>query len=333
MKLNLIVFAVIVIAISFLILSEQSHAEEAYVQELGTYDGIHWNYRAIGTEVNAKPAPLDSSITALTYDGNPQIFYFGTDLTVHQIYWTGSAFGYNSLNFPVQPTISASSGLTSVNFISGFGPGQPNVYYIGNDRKIYDIHYDGSTWWRQTLFATGVMLSSDSGIASMMWNTQNLAREMAAFYFGDGNPDHRPQWLDYSAPVWTYRNIGAVAGAPNDPSYRSTAITSLEYNNYPRVYYTEDLVGYHNAQIKELGYQSDGTWFYHNHAQQYQAEGSVGSLASTRVDGNPRIYYIGSSNNMIRELGTGDDISWMWIVGLMRVHHLLRAGLLWLQLR
>jgi hypothetical protein len=267
---------------------------DAYVQELGTFDGSNWNYRPIGTETGSVPAAYDSSMASTWDDGNPRVYYFGRDLHVRELGWTGSSWFFNDLNFPLDPpTLVASGGLTATILSDN-----PRVYYTASNHVVHELLWSGTTWYEHPV-KPDAKLSSGLSIASTTVAGGTLPRVYYMGYDASEFPYHTPHELAWDGSYWNYLNLAVAASSPTDHGSQAQLTSTLCQGN-PRVYYTGA-----DQKVRELRWQSSTGWIYLPIGVTTGAPKvhSSSALASTTLgDGNPRVYYFGE-DRMVKELG------------------------------
>jgi len=320
MKLSLILLIASILILLFMA-CERAEALDAYVEELRTSDNVNWICRHIGTETGSMPAASGtlggSSLTSVNYKGNPQVFYFGQDKKVHQLWMNGYQWNYNPFNFPSElPTSSYTGGITSTMLWDN-----PQVFYIGNDNQVKLFSFDGSNWQYNDLGAvSGVTHSIGKGIASTTtigWRKfpwgEKYMKAAGVLYFATGSSFQThgfgPQGILWYADAWliggAYHNISGYYGAEWEDNcyYQITAptISNEAYETY-EVYY----VGTSDGQIRQL---MDGNYYTIGKDSGAPAADPAGSIASTMLNGYARIYYI-DQNHMVQELAKGDEITW-----------------------
>jgi hypothetical protein len=106
------------------------------VQELAHWGG-KWNYSPIGAENGVKNVRL-SPITSTTYNGEPRVYYIGTDNQVQELAFWGDRWNYAPIGAENGAmTAAACSPITSTTY-----NGELRVYYIGTDNQVQELAWD-----------------------------------------------------------------------------------------------------------------------------------------------------------------------------------------------
>ena len=264
-----------------------------HVYELAwSRDDDHWYQRDVTGDAGGQPAMAGSALTSTLLDGNPRVYHVGNDNHVYELAWsrdddhwyqrdvTGDAGG--------QPAM-AGSALTSTLL-----DGNPRVYYVGNDNHVYELAWsrDDDHWYlRDVTGEAGGLAVAGSALTSTL-----LDGNPRVYYVGRYNHVYELAW-SRDDDHWYLRDVTEDAGGqPANEFAESAALTSTLLDGNPRVYH----VGNDN-HVYELAWSRDDDHWY-----QRDVTGDAGgqpamagsALTSTLLDGNPRVYYVGSDNHV-----------------------------------
>lgn len=123
-----------------------------YVSVTGNIHELAWNgdwtNTDIGLDLNAEKVLPSSgagnTMTSISFNGDPRVYYIGQDKDVHELAWNGG-WTYRDLNSDLASkniyAPPACCGIAATTFY-----GDPRVYYCGNDNMIHELAWWGNDW-------------------------------------------------------------------------------------------------------------------------------------------------------------------------------------------
>jgi hypothetical protein len=93
------------------------------VHELAWW-GNNWHYRPVGADAHAVPVRQASDLTSTLLNGDPRVYYIGTDNMVHELAWWGNSWHYRPVGADAHAASVRIGSLTSTLL-----NGDPRVYY------------------------------------------------------------------------------------------------------------------------------------------------------------------------------------------------------------
>ena len=184
-------------------------ASDLHIHEL-YYSGAAWQTRDVTA---AAGAVAIAPSTSLSSDYDPitktqEVYYIGSDLHVHELYYTGTSWGTGD------PTAasSAPSAMSGSPLSSAYDPLAKTleVYYLGSDLHVYALYYTGTSWGAADLTAASSGDTATPG-SPLISDYDAFANVQEVYYLG---ADLRVHELYYNGSSWGATGPAATAGAP-----------------------------------------------------------------------------------------------------------------------
>lgn len=254
------------------------------VHEL-VYDGA-WNHHDLTAETNAPLAIIGSPLDGYTTASPSQqhVNYIGTDGHVHELVYDGVWTHHDLTAETNAPLAESGSGLDGYVTTS---PNQQHVNYIGIDRHVHELVYDGS-WTHHDLTAetnAPLVVSTGSPLDGYITTSPN---QQHVNYIGVDNHVHA---LVYDGS-WTHHDLSAETGAP--PAADGSALDGYTSPGQQHVNY----IGTDN-HVHEVVYKG-GAWVHADLT--FEASAPPAARGST-LDG-----YITSGQQHVNYIGTDRQV-------------------------
>jgi hypothetical protein len=274
-------------------------------------------------------AAAKSTLTSITFNGDPRVYYINPYNRVHELAWWGSNWHCMIMKAPADaPNAKAGKALTSTTL-----GGDPRIYYLGGNNHIYELAYLAKKW--NLIDTTAVVggqpaalgsaltsttlggnpriyyIDSNSHINELAWNPGWKSKDLTALVGGQpavlgstlasttvgGNP--RVYYLNGKNhicemawnPGWNFIDATTIAGG--QPVAGSALTVTTLGGNLPRIYYLDG-----NNHVNELAWNPGWKSKDLTAAIGGQPAAPGSALTSTTLGGNPRIYYIGGNNHI-----------------------------------
>lgn len=267
-----------------------------------------WAWQDITVQTNGPAVAELSSLSSVTVNGNPRIYYLAPSengLHIHELAWFADAWHHRDVTrFAVAPPSAPGGGLAAITIING----DPRVYYVGLDRNVHELVWRtlGQAWSHRNLTANigGPVVARNSlGVTTVGYDRGSPR----IYYSGEDSHIHELAWV---ADDWSYSDVtnrvlaeANVSPANVDLDAVVFAATSVGTNGDPRVYYVGS-----DHHIHELAWAA-GKWHYRNVTSGMTESSPVApmgtadtlSAITVGVDLAPRVYYLGV-DGLVHEL-------------------------------
>jgi len=268
---------------------------DQHVHEL-LYNGA-WFRNDLTLSAGAPNAASNASLAAAanTFANTMEVDYIGTDQHVHQLWYNGFWHTQDLSAIAGAPNAAAGSLLTTAADSIG---NTMDVEYIGTDRHVHQLWYNGG-FWRHTDLTATTGAANANGNAGLVTSVNTFANTMEVDYIASDQHVHQ---LWYNG-FWHTQDLSAIAAAPKAASDSPLTSAADSVGNTMDVEYVGT-----DHHVHQLWY-SGGFWWHND------LTATTGAPAAASGAGLKTIVNTFANTMEVDYIGTDQHVHQFWYDG------------------